>query len=83
VAEFEVDESSAAAILQDFLAQEGEQEEDSGELQERVATKKFTGHLVLKGFDDKTVASISDEIKFRVQAVRFGERVRVIIDMKV
>jgi hypothetical protein len=60
-----------------------EKEISEAQLTERVATKRFSGHIVLKGFSDEVVGSIADEVKIRIQAAHFGGRVRLIIDVKV
>jgi len=57
--------------------------EEVDQLTERVATKRFSGHIVLKGFSDEVVGSIASEMKIRIQAAHFGGRVRLIIDMQV
>jgi len=57
-------------------------DEDEGQLDEAVATKRLVGHIVLRGFDDEVVGSIPDEMKFRIQATKLPSRVRIIIDVK-
>ena len=56
------------------------QEED--DLKESVVSKRVQGTIQLRGFDDDVVDSISNSIRFRVQAANLGNRIRLIIDIQ-
>lgn len=80
--ELELDEKVLNQLRQAFGVEEtAPAPQQSPSLHESVATKRFSGHIVLKGFSDDVVGSISSDIKLRIQAVRLGKYIRMTIDM--
>ena len=79
--EFEVSDKVAVKIAE-MLSTAGGTPVTEEPLSETVSTKKIQGSIQLRGFDPDVTNRISSNLRFRVDAVNLGSRVRVIIDIQ-
>jgi hypothetical protein len=81
--EFEVSDEAAGAIAE-LLSDPSSVSEapDDPASSSGLAQLKMTGTVQLRGFSSAVVNRISSNLRFRVDAVNLGARVRVIIDIQ-
>jgi hypothetical protein len=79
--QFEVSDK-AAAMIAELLGDPEATEEAVLPVTEDLATIKVTGHVQLRGFSPIVTNRIAQNLRFRVDAVNMGGRVRVILDIQ-
>lgn len=79
--EFELSDEAVNQIAS-MLTKPSKEGEEPEELDETIATVKLNGHVQLRGFSKEFTNRISSNIKFRIDAVNMGSRVRIIIDVQ-
>lgn len=79
--EFELSDEAVNQIAS-MLTKPSKEGEEPEELDETIATVKLNGHVQLRGFPKDFTNRISSNIKFRIDAVNMGSRVRIIIDVQ-